>query len=57
VWEAPVAPGRAHVEYKRFDEDSRTALNGGHVWTALIDAGRGTQPAGLGAGYLAALLG
>jgi hypothetical protein len=51
-----VRAGELHVEYKRFDEDTRTALNGGHVWTALIDAGRATQPAGLGAGYLAALL-
>ncbi len=41
----------------RFDVDSRTARNGGLVWTALIDAGRATQPAGLSAGYLAALLG
>ena len=52
-----VRAGDLHVEFKRFDDDSRTALNGGHVWTALIDAGRAVQPAGLGAGYLAALLG
>ncbi|MCU1612622.1 MAG: putative ATPase superfamily [Frankiales bacterium] len=51
-----VRAGELHVEYKRFDEDTRTALNGGHVWAALIDAGRATQPAGLAAGYLAALL-
>lgn len=44
------------VEYRRFDDDSRTALNGGHVWAALVDAGRATQPGGLGAAYLAALL-
>lgn len=52
-----VRAGELHVEYKRFDEDSRTALNGGHVWTALIEAGRATQPAGLAAGYMGALLG
>ena len=52
-----VRAGDLHVEYKRFDEDSRTALNGGHVWTALIEAGRATQPGGLAAGYMGALLG
>ena len=51
------AGGDLHVEYRRFDEDTRTALNGGHVWTALIDAGKATQTGGLGATYLAALLG
>src|SRR3954467_523 len=52
-----VRAGELHVEYKRFDEDSRTALNGGHVWAALIEAGRATQPGGLAAGYMGALLG
>ncbi|MEA5365410.1 DUF499 domain-containing protein [Amycolatopsis sp., V23-08] len=51
-----VRAGDLHVEYRRFDEESRTALNGGHVWTALIEAGRATQPAGLAADYLAALI-
>lgn len=51
-----VRAGDLHVEFKRFDEDGRTALNGDHVWTALVAAGRATQPAGLAAGYLAALL-
>lgn len=51
-----VRAGELHVEFKRFDDDSRTALNGGHVWAALVDAGRATQPAGLGASFLAALL-
>lgn len=51
-----VRAGDLHVEFKRFDEDGRTALNGDHVWTALVDAGRATQPGGLAAGYLAALL-
>lgn len=51
-----VRAGDLHVEFKRFDEDGRTALNGDHVWTALVAAGRATQPTGLAAGYLAALL-
>jgi hypothetical protein len=52
-----VRAGELHVEYRRFDEEGRTALNGGHVWTALVAAGRATQPTGLAADYLAALLG
>lgn len=44
------------VEVKRFDEENRTALNGGHVWTALVTAGRATQPDGLSATYVEALL-
>ncbi|NLU77749.1 DUF499 domain-containing protein [Micromonospora sp. HNM0581] len=51
-----VRAGDLYVEFKRFDEDSRTALNGGHLWTALVEAGRATLPAALSAGYLAALL-
>ncbi|MER6590345.1 DUF499 domain-containing protein [Micromonospora purpureochromogenes] len=51
-----VRAGELHVEFKRFDDDSRTALNGGHVWTALVEAGRATLPAALSASYLAALL-
>jgi Protein of unknown function (DUF499) len=51
-----VRAGELHVEYKRFDDERRTALNGGHVWTALIEAGRATQSGGLAADYLAALL-
>lgn len=50
------AEGDLHVEVKRFDDDSRTALNGGHVWTALVEAGRATQPGGLSGTYLEALL-
>nr|WP_239071825.1 DUF499 domain-containing protein [Amycolatopsis sp. SID8362] len=52
-----VRAGELHVEYGRFDDESRTALNGGHVWNALVEAGRATQPAGLAVDYLAALLG
>lgn len=44
------------VEFRRFDDDSRTALDGGHVWAALIEGGRAAQSGGLGADYLAALL-
>ena len=51
-----VRAGDLHVEFKRFDDDSRTALNGGHVWTALVEAGRATLPTALSAGYVAALL-
>lgn len=45
-----------HVEYRRFDDDSRSALNGGHVWAALVEHGRATQPAALSANYFEALL-
>ncbi|MBM0230013.1 hypothetical protein, partial [Micromonospora sp. ATA51] len=51
-----VRAGELYVEFKRFDDDSRTALNGAHVWTALLEAGRAAPPAALSAGYLAALL-
>jgi hypothetical protein len=52
-----VRAGELHIEYRRFDDETHTALNGGHVWSALVDAGRATQPAGLAADYLSALLG
>ena len=51
-----VRAGDLVVEFKRFDDDSRTALNGSHLWSALVEAGRATQPGGLGSGYLVALL-
>lgn len=51
-----VRAGQLYAEFKRFDEDTRTALNGGHVWTALVEAGRATLPAALAGGYVAALL-
>ncbi|MBO4236828.1 DUF499 domain-containing protein [Pseudonocardia alni] len=50
------ASEQLHVEFKRFDDDSDTALNGGSVWRALVEAGRATQPGDLASGYLAALL-
>lgn len=51
------ASEQLHVDFKRFDGDGDTALNGGHVWRVLVGAGRATQPGGLAGGYLAALLG
>jgi cytochrome c556 len=45
-----------HVEFKRFDDDSKSSLRGDQVWAALIEAGRATDTAGLSADYLAALL-
>ena len=50
------AEGDLHVEFKRFDDDTRSALNGGHMWAALVQAGRATQPEGLSGTYLEALL-
>ncbi|HTJ68791.1 MAG TPA: DUF499 domain-containing protein [Actinospica sp.] len=45
-----------HVEFKRFDDDSKSCLRGDDVWTALVDAGRATNTAALSADYLATLL-
>lgn len=45
-----------HVEFKRFADDSKSSLNGDHVWSGLVDAGRATEPGTLSADYLAALL-
>lgn len=51
-----VRAGDLHVEFKRFDDDTKSSLRGDHVWTALVDAGRATIAMGLSPDYLAALL-
>lgn len=48
--------GDLTVEFKRFDDDSRSSLRGEHVWTQLVADGRATSTWGLAGGYLAALL-
>ncbi|MFI6059634.1 DUF499 domain-containing protein [Streptomyces sp. NPDC051286] len=45
-----------HVEFKRFDDDSKSSLRGDQVWAALVAASRATITGGLSADYLAALL-
>lgn len=50
------AGGPAAVQHRRFEDDSQTSLRGDHVWTALVGAGRATQPGQLGARVLALLL-
>lgn len=44
------------VEFKRFDDDARTALRGADVWTQLVADARATVAGSLGGTYLAALL-
>lgn len=51
-----VRAGDLHVNFERFDDDARTALNGGHVWTQLVHDGRATAVGGLSAAYMATLL-
>lgn len=48
--------GDLKIEFKRFDDDSRSALRGDHVWTQLVADGRATVAGGLAATYVAALL-
>jgi hypothetical protein len=52
-----IRAGALVVEFKRFDDDAKSALHGDHVWSALVEAGRATVTYGLSADYLAALLG
>ncbi|MEU2727726.1 DUF499 domain-containing protein [Streptomyces griseoviridis] len=48
--------GNLTIEFKRFDDDSRSSLRGENVWAQLVSNGRATVAGGLAAGYLAALL-
>ena len=52
-----VRAGDLHVQFDRFDDDARTALKGDHIWAQLVHDGRATVPGGLGADYVATLLG
>lgn len=45
-----------HVEWGRFEDGSKTALKGEHIWDALQQKGRAAKPRGLSGVYLAALL-
>jgi hypothetical protein len=44
------------VVFGRFDDDSKSALRGEHVWEELRDKGRAVRPHALSGVYLAALL-
>lgn len=44
------------IKWDRFDVEARTALNGNHVWDALVHAGRAAQPGGLSGAYLSTLI-
>ena len=48
--------GELMVDFKRFDDDTRSSLRGENVWAQLVSDGRATVAGGLAAGYLAALL-
>jgi hypothetical protein len=51
-----IRAGALVVEFKRFDDDTKSSLHGDQVWSALVEAGRATVTYGLSADYLAALL-
>jgi hypothetical protein len=44
------------IKWDRFDVESRTALNGNHVWDALVEAGRAAQPGALSGAYVSTLI-
>jgi hypothetical protein len=44
------------VEYRRFDDDKKSALRGEDVWASLVGNGRAALPDGLSETYLATLL-
>jgi hypothetical protein len=47
---------RVEVDWRRFDDDTKSALKGGHVWDALAGQDRATQPGKLSGSYLRTLL-
>ena len=47
---------RIEVEWKRFDDDNSSSLQGNHVWATLAEAGRATTSAGVSGVYLGTLL-
>jgi hypothetical protein len=51
-----VRAGDLTIEFKRFDDDTRSSLRGENVWAQLVADGRATVAGGLAAGYLEALL-
>lgn len=46
----------SQVAFDRFDDDSKSALRGEHVWDALLNKGRAVRPGALTGAYLATLL-
>jgi Protein of unknown function (DUF499) len=44
------------VAWQRFDIESQTALNGNHVWDALVSKGRAARPGALSGAYLPNLI-
>jgi Protein of unknown function (DUF499) len=51
-----VRTDRVEVDWRRFDDDTKSALKGGHVWDALAVQDRATQPGKLSGSYLRTLL-
>jgi hypothetical protein len=47
---------RAEVDWRRFDDDTKSALKGSHVWDALAEHDRATRPGTLSGSYLRTLL-
>jgi len=47
---------RIEVEWKRFDDDDASALQGSRVWSMLADAGRASTTGGVSSVYLGTLL-
>jgi hypothetical protein len=52
-----IRTSRVEVEWRRFDDDARSALKGHHVWDALVASSRATKPGTLSGAYLETLLG
>ncbi|MDQ2873493.1 MAG: DUF499 domain-containing protein [Actinomycetota bacterium] len=47
---------RVEVDWQRFDDDTKSALKGSHVWDALANRGRAVYPGRLSGDYLRTLL-
>jgi hypothetical protein len=47
---------RAEVDWRRFDDDTKSALKGSHVWDVLAENDRATLPGKLSGTYLRTLL-
>ncbi len=47
---------RVEVDWRRFDDDTKSSLKGGHVWDALAENDRATRPGTLSGAYLRTLL-
>lgn len=47
---------KIEVDWQRFDDDTKSALKGSHVWDALVNNGRAVYPGKLSGDYLKTLL-